>query len=291
MRADSATAHVDSGVGVNEDVATVTNGAAWVLDGATGLGGESHTPGATDATWYVGRVDCYLREHVHDDVPLETVLRRCVQSVAAEFHELAGDVDPANEPSAAVAVARWREDSDAVEYAVLGDASVVFRFPSGDVETVHGHGPREHDAAAVAELGRLKREEGLSHEDAFEALLPRLREIRAVKNTPEGYWVLSLDPDATDQATTGTVEGVTGANLFTDGVEPLVESYEVFGDWAEATSFLHERGPAAAVEHLREFERADADCETHPRFKQHDDAGIALVTFADETVRPTDSAK
>ncbi|WP_267640443.1 protein phosphatase 2C domain-containing protein [Haloarchaeobius amylolyticus] len=286
MRADCATAHIDAGVGVNEDVATVTRGAAWAIDGATGLGGESHTPGATDATWYVDRVDSYLREHVHDDVPLETVLRNCVESVAAAFATLVGDadVDPANEPSAAVAIARWPEDDadGPVEYAVLGDASVVFRFPSGEVETVHGHGPRDQDAAAIDELVRLKREEGLTHDEAFEALLPRLREVRAAKNTPGGYWALSLDPAATDHATTGAVENVAGATLFTDGFEPLVDAYEVFGDWAEATSFVHERGPAAAVSHLREFERADADCETHPRFKVHDDVGVAVVSFQRE---------
>ncbi|WP_439027186.1 protein phosphatase 2C domain-containing protein [Haloarchaeobius sp. DT45] len=281
MRAASATVHIDAGVGVNEDTATVTEGAAWVLDGATGLGDERHTPGATDATWYVDRVDRYLREHVHDDAPLERVLRECVKTVAAEFRELAGDVDPASEPSAAVAVARWNDDSEVVEYAVLGDASVVFRFPSGDVEAIHGHGPRDHDAETVAELARLKREDGLTHAAAFEAMVPRLREIRAAKNTPEGYWILSIEPDATDHATTGIVEDVAGVSLFTDGFEPLVDPYEVFGDWAEATAFVHEHGPVDAVSHLREFERADADCETAPRFKRHDDVAIAVVSFAE----------
>ncbi|WP_435334643.1 protein phosphatase 2C domain-containing protein [Haloarchaeobius sp. TZWWS8] len=269
---------MDAGVGVNEDVATVTNDAAWVLDGATGLTDDSHTPGATDATWYVRQVDSYLRQHVTDDAPLTEILRDCVSHVADEFDSLVDgeEVDPASEPSAAIAIARWTPDK--VQYAVLGDASAIFRR-GRDLDMEFGGGPRHLDEAALMELSRLQDEEGLTHDEAFDAIQPRLRAMRRSKNTLDGYWTLSFDPDAVDHARTGERTALSDVTLLTDGAEPLVEPYRVFKTWAEASAFILDRGPAAALYRLRQVERDDLACERYPRFKRHDDAAIAAVRF------------
>jgi hypothetical protein len=51
---------------VNEDIAGSTKTAAWVMDGATGLGDEKLLPGESDAAWLVQRVDAFLRAHADD---------------------------------------------------------------------------------------------------------------------------------------------------------------------------------------------------------------------------------
>src|SRR5256885_13883250 len=51
---------------VNEDIAGSTKTAAWVMDGATGLGDEKLLPGESDAAWLVQRVDAFLRAYADD---------------------------------------------------------------------------------------------------------------------------------------------------------------------------------------------------------------------------------
>ncbi len=279
MHFDSGTAYVDAGVGVNEDVATLTNDAAWVLDGATGLTDEQYTPCETDATWYVKQVDAYLRAHACDDAPLTEILRDCVEHVAAEFAALVDDpdaVDAADEPSAAIALVRW--DEEGVEFVVLGDASFVVRR-GREFDATFGQGPRHMDESALIQLERRKTADGKTHAEAFEAILPTLETMRRAKNTLDGYWTLSLDPDAVDHARSGERPGVSDCCLFTDGFEPLVRPYDVFRDWGKASAFIRQEGPAAAMDRIRTIERNDPECEQHPRFKQYDDAAVVSVSF------------
>ena len=48
----------------NEDKITIIDGAAWVLDGATGITGKRITEKETDALWYVETIDNYLKKYI-----------------------------------------------------------------------------------------------------------------------------------------------------------------------------------------------------------------------------------
>lgn len=256
-----------------EDLAGAAEGAAWVLDGATGVTGETYADAPSDAHWYVRRLDDYLRAHVADDaVSLTDHVANAVASARDAFAELApvGDLDRAAEPSATAALVRWT--GDAVEYYVLCD-SVLVLCSGGDVDRVvtdRRIAPFERENLDAAAHLRGK---GASASEARRRLTPALRTVRRLKNTPEGYPVLSLDPAGAREGLTGRFEAEDPtAYCCTDGFARLVETYDAYPDWAAAVATLERDGLDAAVDRLRDIERDDPATETYPRLKPADDA-------------------
>ncbi|WP_135363701.1 protein phosphatase 2C domain-containing protein [Halosimplex halophilum] len=269
---------------VNEDLGIARPTVAWVLDGATGVGEIRHTPGRTDAEWYVERLSGALLDRVHrTDDSLTAVVRDAVSEVSAAFESVAGDadIDPASEPSAAGAIVRV--DGPTLEYLVLCDCSLLVHRNGQLVDHVTDARIESLEARSLSVFKR-HRANGLDAEDAREAVVPTLRKHRRRKNTPGNYWVLSTDPDAVDHALTGTVAVEAGDKvcLLTDGLARLVDTYDHFADWAGVAAALDDAGPDVLLEPLRRIERADPEARTHPRLKCADDA--TLVRLGIETV-------
>lgn len=263
---------------VNEDVATVVDGAAWVIDGATSLGDRTVTGRTTDGEWLSDRFDSLLRERVHDDATLTDIVRRCTEAVREEFagHVGGGEIPEESKPSGAIALARW--DGETVSYLVLGDCSVVLAGPEG-TEAVLGEGPREYDEQVVERMATLIRDQGYDYEEAWEAVQPDLRSNRRMKNQPDGYWTLGFDPASVDHAVTGRhrLAATTAGLLFTDGFEHLATTYDVFADWDTLASYVCRNGLERAFTVLRAVERSDPECERYPRLKPSDDASAVAL--------------
>lgn len=266
-----------------EDVGTVVDGAAWVLDGATGITPERYTDAPSDGYWYVHRVDAYLREHARDpSLSLADHVANAVRDARARFEEVtpADSVDPAAEPSATGALVRWT--GEALEYFVLCDSSLAVDRGDDGIELTTD---RRIEAMEERALDRMReaRREGADFDEAREAVTPLLRENRRRKNAPGTYWALSFDPDACYEALTGRydVEPGTHVYLFTDGFGRLVETYDVHDDWGAAVDALDRRGVEAAVDELRAVEEADPAAERYPRLKAADDATVVSVAFGE----------
>ena len=265
-----------------EDVGTVVDGAAWVLDGATGVTPQRYTDAPSDGYWYVRRVDSYLREHARDDsLPLTDHVANAVRDVRDRFADVAPEsVDPAAEPSATGAIVRWT--GEALEYFVLCDSSLAVDRGDGDVAfTTDGR----IEAMEERALDRMReaRREGAGFDEAHESIIPILRENRRRKNTPGAYWVLSFDPDASREALTGRydVAPETRVLLFTDGFRRLVDTYGVCADWEAAVDAIDRRGVEPVVDELRAVEEADPTAERYPRLKAADDATVVSVEFGE----------
>lgn len=263
----------------NEDVATLTEAGAWVIDGATGLNDCTYTSASTDGQWFAQQFDALLRDRIGRDEELSDIVVDCIEDVRERYYSIAGsdDIDKVTEPSGAIAIARPLGETE-LEFFVLGDCSVVATHPDNTATEIHGEGPREYDEKAVEKLSELV-QEGHSHEEAFEEIKPMLREHRRLKNTPEGYWGLGFSTEAVAHARTGTIdrEETHLLSLFTDGFEQIVQTFDVFCDWSAALNYIETNGVDRSLRILRDLQRSDPNCRRYPRLKPSDDTSIVAI--------------
>jgi protein phosphatase 2C-like protein len=235
----------------NEDY--VVAGPDWVvvLDGATQR--PDVEPGCVhDPRWLVHRLGAALAGRLTDapSHPLPQLLASAIEAVGA-VHGDGCDLTNPDSPSAAVALLRRRDER--LEWLVLADCAVVV-----DLE----------DRVEVTLDDRLARLPSYTTEA-----------VRALRNTPQGFWVAGTRPEAAYEALTGSCElsGVRRAAVLTDGATRLVERFGVLG-WPGLLDLLDTAGPAELIRRTRAAERAENPAErARLRGKPHDDATAVLL--------------
>jgi hypothetical protein len=104
--------------------------------------------------------------------------------------------------------------------------------------------------------------------------------VRAARNTPDGFYVASTQPDAAHHAVHGSIPttGLRRAALLSDGAARLVERFHL-ADWTQLLDLLATDGPEELIRRTRLAERAETQAErAERRGKKHDDATAVLVT-------------
>lgn len=270
----------------NEDAAGCGEGAAWVLDGATGLAEHRLLPGLTDAAWLVGRYDALLRERAdRTQVALRDLIGGLIGEVAASFDaaRVRGAAERHELPSAGLALVRCADG--ALEFARLGDCRAILASPDGGVVST-AHSPLARLDGRVVERMRALRDSGevRTHAQARSAVRDDLRANRALLNTPHGYWVLGTQPEAASHMEVGTLPlargGQTRGLLVSDGFYRLVDTFGACRDDAELLRRSWDLGPEEMLKRLRAIEDADPECEAYPRLKPKDDASMVLFEAA-----------
>jgi hypothetical protein len=276
----------DSGKKVNEDLRNTSETGAWVFDGGTGYADSPLTGADSDAKWYVDTLDGYLAEHVDStDRSLRTVLREGIQHTRREYLDRVDDLPaPEYRPTAAGTVVRLVDGT--VEYLVLGDCTLVVSKPN-TVARVTDPRMEPIEQMAIEAVVEHVRTQDVSVWEARDAVADRFEQNRALANTAEGYWILSLDPDAVAHSLTGTfqVDDGTTAYLMTDGFSAVVDTYGLFDDWTRAVGELDDGRTDELLAEIRAVERSDDRCLEHPRTKPSDDATVLGIEFI------TDSAE
>jgi hypothetical protein len=250
---------------VNEDFTGATASAAVLLDGAGIPGAEAVC--RHGVAWYAHRLGgCLLGLlPLRDDRSLAAVLAEAITQVTGEHRDTCDVADPIS-PSATVAMLRI--SSGLVEYLVLGDTVVVLDMSHGAPLVVTD--PRELV---------ISRSYQPAYEAAAEGSDERrrvLRELRAHRNAPGGFWLAKDDPRAADEALTGSrpVPELSGAVLLSNGAGRFVDRFGLT-DWPGLLALLASSGPAEVVRRVRQAEARDAVAA--------DDATIAYCTGIDES--------
>jgi hypothetical protein len=244
---------------VNEDFAGAVPTAAVVIDGAGIPGSDSIC--RHGVAWYAGRLGGSLLGllALRPDRTLPALLAEAITGVTDDHRDTCDVADPIS-PSATVAV--LRVSGGVAEYLVLGDTVLVLDRAGAAPLVVSD--PREVIISrpyAVA-LGDLA-----AGSDEYHRVL---RDLRANRNQPGGFWLAKDDPRAADEALTGScpAAGLTGAVLLSNGAGRIVDRR--LTDWPGVLALLASSGPAEVIRRVRQAEERDAVAA--------DDATIAHCT-------------
>lgn len=233
---------------VNEDFAGAVPDGAVLVDGAGIPGGEATC--RHGVAWYAGRLGGTLLGLLPGgtDRALAALLAEAVERVTDDHRGTCDVADPVS-PSAAVAV--LRVSGGRVEHLVLGDCVVVLDRVGAEPVVVSD--PREVEISRRYEslLGAVP-----AGGDEYGRLL---RELRAHRNRPGGFWVAKDDPRAAGEAVTGSraVAGIAGAALLSNGAGRIVDRFGLAG-WPEVLALLASEGPAEVIRRVRAAEAREA---------------------------------
>ncbi|MGW5154763.1 integrase [Nonomuraea wenchangensis] len=229
----------------NEDFTGAVPGAAVLVDGAGIPGAESVC--RHGVAWYARRLGGTLLALLAPDTgppSLPALLAEAIRQVTDAHRDTCDVADPIS-PSATVAVLRL--NGGLADHLVLGDcflaldragaAPLVVTDPREVVISGSYEPALEAAAGDAAAYGRI------------------LRDLRARRNAPGGFWVAKDDPRAADEAVTGSVPTaeLTAAALLSNGAARFVERFQLAG-WSEVMSVLASAGPAGIIDSVRRAE-------------------------------------
>lgn len=265
----------------NEDRFGFNRTAAFVVDGATGLGDRQFmTDYGSDASWIADYASRRLAVELTPETAVADILRRISTDARTLFDATAGEQPRYAWPLAALAGLLVTEDG--LDFFGLGDSVVYLLHDDGRADTFTAL-PDAFAREQAAARRHVERVGGIGASGAAlgdPETLAELRRNRERQNTPEGWvWSLGLVPDAADHLVRHAIplNGGATALVCSDGLADLVSLYGTY-DPATLIQRAATAGLGSLVAELRHLEReVDPDGLKYPRFKQCDDTTAVLV--------------
>lgn len=266
----------------NEDAAGGNATCAFVIDGATGLGGKSIVGlHGSDAAWLAQFAQSSFEQSVRPGREMTEIVRdfnaRAANVVNEAAHAL--PIEPWNLPIAGFQMVRV-EDEGLFTYG-LGDCRLFLLGNDGavfDASALEGAADAEREGArqALAHTGGFSAHQALADEPMVR---DELRRRRAAYNNPgSGVWTLGVEPEAASHLASEALHPALPATglLCSDGFAALADQYMRYSP-AEFVAAARESGLSALLDELRRIERVeDPDGLKYPRFKMSDDATAVL---------------
>lgn len=247
----------------NEDFTGAVPTAAVLIDGAGIPGTEAIC--RHGVAWYASRLGGRLLGllSLARDGDLAALLAEAIEQVTDDHRDTCDVANPIS-PSATVAILRL--SGGFVDHLVLGDSFLVLDKVDGAPIVVTD--PREVIISRAYEAKLAATVEG---SDEYHRLL---RDLRANRNQPGGFWLAKDDPRAADEAITGRcpVAELSGAVLLSNGASRIVDRFHL-ADWPGVLALLASSGPAEIIHRVRQAEARHA--------VPADDATIAYCTDFD----------
>ena len=232
----------------NEDFTGAIPTAAVLIDGAGIPGAEPIC--RHGVAWYATRLGGNLLSllSLARERSLSALLAEAIEQVTDAHRDTCDVADPIS-PSATVAI--LRRSGGLVEHLVLGD-SVVVLDRAHDAPLVVAD-PRE---VAISRSYQPAIEAAAKGSDEYRRLL---RELRANRNRPGGFWVAKDDPRAADEAITGScaISELTSAVLLSNGASRIVDRFGLT-DWPGVLAILASSGPTEIIHRVRQAETRHA---------------------------------
>ena len=260
------------GPGENEDWCIAAPDLAIVLDGLSAPGGDTGCKHGTP--WYVRQLGGRLVTHLADPhTSLPDALATAIGDVSDQ-HRQTCDLSHPGTPSSTVAAVRESGNGD-LQYLALADSVILLDTTAG-IQVLTDN---RVDHALVEEQEATFQEpiDSPAHRELLRKLVKAQRDFR---NTPQGYWVASTDPQAAREAITGSVPlaELRRAAVLSDGVTRLVDQY--FRDtWAGLLDLLEEAGPAGLIRRVRRADAQDPEGRGIGHYKRSDDATVIWISW------------
>ncbi|MBO9723186.1 MAG: protein phosphatase 2C domain-containing protein [Novosphingobium sp.] len=267
---------------VNEDCVGYQGDAAWVIDGATGLG-TALLDAPSDAAWLARTANDLLIQILVEqpNIPtadlLRSVMTDCAEALASQQVRPASGVH--EHPSAALAMVRVMDG--VAEFTTLADCRIAASEPGREPRLFGSSALDAIEAQTIEAMKAILAEEGdLGPEALKERLLPGLRENRRLMNREGGYWVLGTEPAAADHLWQWRMPVRPGQRfvIASDGFLRLVELFAA----ATPANLLSISGPddwAHWLKRLRELEGEPDSLHRFPRVKLRDDASLVICSW------------
>lgn len=260
--------------GAGDDRYAFDEAAGWaaVIDGATDVGPIRLYPRAeSDAAHYAELFAAALIAHppAASETPATyfgRVLPALRNAAARDARVPLADAPRASLPTAAGIWLRIR--AGRIEGASLGDAVAIIRAPDGAISVMGDAGKPADEQVAARKLMALTQEQRRQ----------RLADGRALHNTPGGYAIFGVQPEAAARLLLQDAPAQPGARalLMTDGFYRLVSPYGVYDD-ARLIEAAASRGLGPLLNELRALESNPGDDAKIGRFKTSDDATALLI--------------
>lgn len=271
----------------NEDAAGGNASCAFVIDGATGLGGKSIVGlNGSDAAWLAQFAQSSFEQMVRNGRAMSDIVHEFNACAANVVQEAANalPIEPWNLPIAGFQMVRI--ENGAVVTHGLGDCRLfLLGADASEFETsaIKGSFADERDGArlAIAHTGGFSAHQALADDPVVRE---ELRKHRAAYNRPgSGIWTLGTEPAAAKHLATEPLHTALPAIglLCTDGFAALADQYGRYGvgEFVKAAS---DAGLSALLDELRRIERVeDPDGHKFPRFKMSDDATAVLFEIVE----------
>ncbi|WP_406498479.1 hypothetical protein [Streptomyces sp. NBC_00846] len=194
-----------------------------LIDGAGISGTESIC--RHGVAWYASRLGGSLLGLLSlvRDRSLSALLAEAIEQVTDDHRDTCDVADPIS-PSATIAILRLSDGL--IEHLVLGDSVLV--LDRADSAPLVVSDPRE---VIISGSYRSALEAAAESSEEYHRVL---RDLRANRNQPGGFWVAKDDPRAADEAITGScpTSGLTGAVLLSNGASRIVDLFRL-ADWPE----------------------------------------------------------
>jgi serine/threonine protein phosphatase PrpC len=266
----------------NEDRLGHNQHAAFVFDGATGLGDRQFMQDyGSDAAWIAEFGAMQLEQRLDATTDPRSILRAISEDARQAFEAVAGEQPRYAWPLCSLTA--LRATATGFQYFGLGDSALYILHDDGQSDFVipipGAYEWEQHRAAQhIARLGGIGAS-GSANTDP--TTLEDLRRGRALQNTPNGAtWTFGVVPEAADHLFTCDVPvhgGGATAILCSDGLADLVALYKAY-DPGSLIRRAATAGLRSLVEELRHYERVvDPDGLQYPRFKQSDDTTAILL--------------
>jgi hypothetical protein len=253
----------------NEDFAGAVPGAVVLLDGAGIPGTESIC--RHGVAWYTHRLGGMLLGQLSrdDGRTLTAILAAAIAEVAADHGDTC-DIKNPSSPQATAALVRVA--AQRIDYLVLADCFLLLDQGSGEPLVITDE--REVNARRVCSAPLAGLERGTTeYERVRDSCIEKLQ---ARRNQPGGYWIAKDDPQAAEQALTGSrpLGDVSAAALLSNGASRIVSPYDLTS-WPGLLSLLGAGGPDEIIRRVR---LAEADSPGGTPGRVPDDATVAYWT-------------
>jgi hypothetical protein len=269
---------------VNEDIATIHNNSAWVMDGATGLYNKNLVDKDSDAKWFVDEWNEYLFGNIENwNKSLKEIIKKGISIIKNKYYNLVDEntIEPLAFPSSGIALVRWYDNK--LEYLVLGDCTFMYKDKQGLVKSFKDYKLEQLDGEVISHINKLINGENISLLEARQKSMDMLIKNRLLKNTSEGYWILGFNESAADNCITGTIdlfeENEYEILLTTDGFYALIDKYKYTNE-SDIYKLLKDNTLNDLYQKIREIECSDESGIKYPRLKKSDDASAVYLRVA-----------
>lgn len=260
----------------NEDKITIIDGAAWVLDGATGITGKKITEKETDALWYVEKINNYLINNINSSKSLKDIMKSAIREVKENYNTYEGykNLDEVDYPCAAIALVRFNNKE--LEYYVMGDCTLIYKEKDEKAVEIVDKRIIELEERILDSIEKVSKEKEVSILEARKYCDNEVLDVRKMKNRSNGYWILELNEEAIDNGLYGKIDisKEVSISLTSDGFSQYYDTFNLAEGYSEFINIVKETNIDDLYNNLYLSQEEDSKCNNYPRLKKRDDSSI-----------------